>query len=101
MNGTHRKNLTGATCRPGDDCVRDFAASWSPHGGWIAFSRIFRSETRGWEIDLFVMRADGTHMRQITSPGPGFEDYAPQWSPDGSRLVFFRFNPNRDELTVR
>src|SRR4029453_15503259 len=60
MNGTHRKNLTGATCRPGDDCVRDFAASWSPHGGWIAFSRFFRSETRGGETTLFGMRGGGT-----------------------------------------
>jgi Tol biopolymer transport system component len=96
MNGTHRENLTGDTCRPTDDCVRDFNPNWSPDGRWIAFSRVFRSESRTWEIDLFVMRSNGSHLQQITAPGPLFEDYAPEWSPDGTRLVFFRFNPDRE-----
>jgi Tol biopolymer transport system component len=99
MNGTHRENVTGATCRPRDDCVRDFVPSWSPDGRRIAFSRVFHSEDREWEIDLFVMRADGTQRRQITAPGAGWEDFAPQWSPDGTRLVFFRADPDRDEST--
>ena len=95
MNGTDRESLTGTTCRPEDDCVRDLNPNWSPDGRRIAFSRVFRSETREWEIDLFVMRSDGTHLHQITTPGPLFEDYAPEWSPDGTRLVFFRWNPDR------
>jgi Tol biopolymer transport system component len=41
------------------------------------------------------MRSNGTHLRQITAPGPLFEDYDPDWSPDGTRLVFFRWNPDR------
>jgi TolB protein len=97
VNGTHRKNLTGETCLPEDDCLRDFVPNWSPDGRHIAFSRVFRSETREWEIDLFVMRADGTHLRQITAPGPLWEDYDPEWAPDGKRLVFFRADLNRDE----
>jgi TolB protein len=97
MNGTDRESLTGNTCRAADDCVRDGDPNWSPGGGRIAFNRTFRSETRPWEIDLFMMRADGTHLRQITSPGAGFEDYDPSWSPDGSRLVFFRWDPVREK----
>jgi TolB protein len=96
MNGTHRENLTGATCRPRNDCLKDLNPNWSPDGRWIAFSRVFRSETREWEIDLFVMRSNGRHLRQITVPGPLFEDYAPEWSPDGTRLVFFRWDPDRE-----
>jgi Tol biopolymer transport system component len=96
MNGTGRENLTGSTCRPRSDCLRDLNPNWSPNGRWIAFSRVFASETRDWEIDVFVMRANGTDLHQITAPGPFFEDYAPEWSPDGTRLVFYRSNPNRD-----
>jgi Tol biopolymer transport system component len=96
MNGTHRENLTGDTCRPSGDCLRDLNPNWSPDGRWIAFPRVFRSATREWEIDLFVMRSNGTHLRQVTAPGALFEDYAPEWSPDGTRLVFFRWNPDRE-----
>jgi TolB protein len=96
MDGTHRENLTGATCRRRDDCLTDRDPSWSPGGGRIAFGRVFSSETRDFEIDLFVMRANGRHLRQITAPGPLFEDYDPEWSPDGTRLVFYRYDPNRD-----
>jgi TolB protein len=95
-DGTHRENLTGDTCLRADDCVRDDTPNWSRGGGRIAFNRTFRSATREWEIDIFVMRANGTHLHQITAPGPGFEDYDPSWSPDGSRLVFFRWDPNRE-----
>jgi Tol biopolymer transport system component len=96
LNGTHRENLTGDTCRLSDDCLRDINPNWSPDGRWIAFSRVFGSETRDFEIDLFVMRSNGTHLRQITAPGPFFEDYAPEWSPDGTRLVFYRWDPDRE-----
>jgi Tol biopolymer transport system component len=96
LNGTHRETLTGTTCLPEADCVRDINPNWSPDGRWIAFSRVFRSETRDWEIDLFVMRSNGSHLHQITAPGPLFEDYAPEWSSDGTRLVFFRWDPDRE-----
>jgi TolB protein len=95
MDGKHRENLTGNSCRPTDDCVREGDPNWSPGGGRIAFNRTFHSQARPWEVDLFIMRADGTHRRQVTAGGPGFEDYDPEWSPDGTRLVFYRSDPNR------
>jgi TolB protein len=39
---------------------------------------------------LFTIRADGKRERQITSQEPGTADERPDWSPDGSLLVFER-----------
>lgn len=51
------------------------AASYSPDGAWIAFN----SQRNDDQADLFVMRADGSDLRQITdNPEP---DWQPQWEP--------------------
>jgi hypothetical protein len=49
----------------------------------IAFSR---------NGDIYVMHADGTGIRQVTS-GPG-DDLGPVWSPDGTRIAFSRHLPD-------
>ncbi len=36
--------------------------------------------------DIFVVRADGTHRKQLTD-GPEWEEH-PSWSPDGTRIVY-------------
>ena len=46
---------------------------------------------------IFVMRADGTHVRQLTqrhppATGATGEDGEPQFSPNGKTLLFQRFN---------
>jgi Tol biopolymer transport system component len=53
--------------------------AFSPNGNRIAFSRITISETRGENGDIFVMRADGTRVRQITDTR-AFE-YSADWQP--------------------
>jgi TolB protein len=37
--------------------------------------------------DIFIMNADGSGVTNITNSRDTF-DYAPDWSPDGSKLVF-------------
>jgi len=45
---------------------------------------------------LMVMNADGSNQRVVVSE-TGFEYGAPDWSPDGTQLVFTRYNiPARD-----
>jgi len=95
----------------GGDLVRltrvrgyDAEASYSPDGEWIVFSslraaygrKLDEREQRLLEVnpayfgDLYVMRADGSEPRQLTF-APGY-DGGPFFFPDGSRIVWRRFD---------
>jgi Tol biopolymer transport system component len=56
-------------------------AAWSRDGSRILFTRY-----RGSNPDVYVVRADGTHLRRLTRQ-PG-EDYAADFSPDGRKILF-------------
>lgn len=55
--------------------------AWSGDSQQIAFSSRYRNETR----QIFVIRADGSGLRQLTGAG---ENVNPVWSPDGREIVF-------------
>jgi Tol biopolymer transport system component len=56
--------------------------------GRIAFRRYFnQAQTRG---AIFTIRKDGTGVQQITHRGKVFLDDAPEWSPDGRWIAFYR-----------
>jgi Tol biopolymer transport system component len=63
---------------------------WSPDGRWITFnaSTDFPDEP-GFHTDIWIMRADGSHARQLTSGG---FDVEPVFSPDG-RWITFNIEP--------
>ncbi len=51
------------------------ASSYSPDGQWIAFNSLRNND----QADIFIMRADGSDLRQVTdNPEP---DWQPQWEP--------------------
>ena len=61
---------------------------FSPNGRLIAFSR-----GDGGSLglrSLFVMRANGSHVRRLTHHGKGVEDLEADFSPNGRALVFAR-----------
>jgi Tol biopolymer transport system component len=65
----------------------DGSPSYSPNGRLIVFSsNRDPGETRGTHI--YVMKDDGTDIRQLTSGG--FYDSNPSFSPDGKLVVFDR-----------
>lgn len=89
--GDERELLRSAT----DDYLS--GPSFSPDGTKIAFTRrqggnqdpIFHSVNR-----LYTMNVDGTDVRKLAEPGNNIDDEGtftgPAWSPDGSRILFFR-----------
>jgi Tol biopolymer transport system component len=61
--------------------------SWSPDGRRIAFARCPGEGLPGC-YEIYVMRADGTHLRRLTHNAV-YDDH-PSWSPDGKHIVFTR-----------
>jgi TolB protein len=68
-----------------EDPRRDVGPAWSPDGSKIAFM----SDRAGKEFNLYLMNADGSGVEQLTS---GETDWFPQFSKDGGRIAFHRWN---------
>ena len=61
----------------------------SPSGEWIAF------RTAGKQEDLYLIRPDGTELRQLTDDL--FKDRLPLWFPDSESIVFYSDRSGRYE----
>lgn len=77
LDGTKLRRVTG----PSNE---DRSPSWSPSGTKIAFVR------NAPEVEVHVIRADGTNRKKLTSFGRNANGKDPSWSPDGARIVFVR-----------
>jgi TolB protein len=85
---------TGAVRNLTNHAGGDFRPAWSPDGKWVAFSSD-RDSTKPrmafvtlHTAELFVMRADGSELRQVTHGG-GFAG-SPSFSRDGLRLLYYQ-----------
>ncbi len=99
-----RAGGTGALTRLTTARGYDAEASYSPDGQWIAFSSmrdaynrtLSAAEQQQVELDpsyfgeIYIMRADGTGQTRLTSV-VGY-DGGPFFSPDGTRIVWRRFD---------
>jgi TolB protein len=56
--------------------------NWSPNGRWIVFQR----RTRGGNWHLYLVRPDGTGLKQLTSSSS--DDTDASWSPDSRWIVY-------------
>ncbi len=80
-DGTNEVNLTN---HPAIDEHPD----WSPDGTQIAFISN-RDDVPGngdGNLEIFVMNADGSNVRQVTTLGKA--SFAPYFHPDGKRIIF-------------
>jgi len=59
--------------------AEEYAPVWSPDGTEIAFTA---------SSDIFVMAADGSRRRQLTTGGSAADPAKVSWSPDGARIAF-------------
>ncbi len=60
--------------------------SWSPDSAYFAFVSSRRLGRRRWDDQIHVVKRDGTGNRVVAGSRRNEEE--PEWSPDGTRLVF-------------
>lgn len=77
------KNLMGGS-------LQIYSTDLSPDGQWITFSNI------GAQEDVFLMRADGTDVRQLTNDAE--RDRGPSFSRDGTLIYFYSERGGRYEM---
>jgi Tol biopolymer transport system component len=95
-----RGPLGGGIClgnRRVTELKQDAGAAWSPDGQQVAFYRATAVLT----ADVVVANANGSRLRNLTQ-GRARYNWVPDWSPDGTHIVYAASNPSSEQLvTVR
>jgi TolB protein len=88
-DGSNRRQLTfPPEEHPDRGPASDSMPAWSPDGSQIAFARTYPGQGdvhRANRTYLYVIGADGTGTRQLTSASG---NSWPEWSPNGKRIAF-------------
>jgi Tol biopolymer transport system component len=71
-----------------EDNDKESANDTPTRNGQIAFRRYLDPDQT--KDAIFTMNPDGSHVSQITHPPKGWRDESPVWSPDGTKVAFFR-----------
>jgi TolB protein len=79
--------LAGSSAFSAHATTRSTATSPGKNGGIVFRRWLDSSNSTG---ALFTVAANGKGAQQVTHPDSGVEDGSPDWSPDGSLIVFHR-----------
>src|SRR6476469_1031473 len=90
-SGSDQQQLTSGASGFGD-----VEPSYSPGGTMIAFARDQTDDADAMFGDIFVMQADGTGIKRLTATSAS-ESY-PDWTPDGSRIVFYSLRTGTGDI---
>ena len=74
------RGLRQLTYRNGSD------PAWSPHASKLIFVRGRLIHAAHWRYGLYMVRADGSGLRRVSTPGT-VPDH-PSWSPDGKLIGY-------------
>lgn len=68
---------------------------WSPNGDEIAFTYNPGGDQG---TSIYVIRPDGSGLRQVAPPSGGLGDREPTWSPDGKKIFVISNRSTRTEI---
>lgn len=80
-DGSNQRRLTNT---PANELEPDWSPDGAPGGDQIAFV----SNRGGDRLEVYVMNADGSDPRRLTVNTSSENHHSPDWSPDGTRIVF-------------
>ena len=69
---------------------------FSPDNRTIAFV-----STQSGDLQVYMMNADGSSQTAFLTLDPGFEQYYPEFSPDGKSIAFYIYNNNGSKAAAR
>ena len=93
-DGTDPQRLT-------DNIVFDGYASWSPDGQRLAFTSSRGGNNKNKRDDVFVIELASRTVTQLTGAEDDVGSVAPDWSPDGTQIVFERFIPIKNGINPK